>query len=500
MIAIESIKVDESNFDRGNIEALAEDIKDVGLLQPLIVVEGDDGYHLKAGHRRLKALILLDRKKARCTVFNAEEFSSMDPERITISENLQREDLTPLQECELFARLKVKEYDDESIAQFAGKTRTYVRARLALSNASKRVRINLRDSEIELGHALLLSQLPTKAEQDEVLEILMNENARGLVSVADLRHHLSQEQWEKSRQVFVCQKTCKYCMPAKLSLFDEEEEPAYCTSNEHLAEEKELYVEKVLAWGVETGLAIEACEPGEYFDTHGLNKLSGDPPWDLPEDTEKLMLQDSWRGFGLYIIPMAQKVTRENGETKRTRRSIAEAKGVVASQVADAYTAGAVKQYQLTLLEKEPRRLLLWTLLQHLSYLDLERLKDMSEGIELPVGPPSYTDGYRFCFTAGESQIKTMLAQILAYTASRAMTSTRSSMLEGILGIKVQDDFRTTPELLKLFTKAELEEIPKRTMDFKGMKKAVILEQLSDLKLSQLEWPELRDELKARFD
>lgn len=492
-VKIDLITADDGNLTRGNIETLAADIKDVGLLQPLVVVEGDKGYFLKAGHRRLKALQLLKRKLARCTVFSAEEFSSMDPERITLSENLQREDLTPLQECEIFAQLKAKEYDDESIAQFAGKTRTYVRARLALADASKRVRISLRSSEIELGHALLLSQLPTKKEQDEVLEMLIREDAQEEVSVASLRHHLSQERWDRSRQVFVCRRMCKHCVPHKLSLFHDQDEPSFCTSDEHLSEEKKLYIERVEKWGKEAPVTIDNVAEGEYFDTHGLNLLSGEPPWDLPEDTEKLMLQNTWHGFGFYIIPMAQKTVREDGVTKKVRRSIEVAKGTVAVQVAAQYTTDQVTAYAMVLLRKEPLRLLLWTLLEHYAYNSRRHFKEMFEDVELPT-----FDAYHFCSTAEIGDVEAMLAHFLAHTASRASTATKSSMLEGIAGLKVQDDFRTTPEHLKLFTKAELLEIPKKVVDFKGMKKDQMLDELTSLNLSQVVWPELREELKAR--
>lgn len=148
-------------------EALAElaaSIRTHGVVQPLIVREEKDGsYTLIAGERRLRAAKLADLDKVPALVRDYDETSAAE---VALIENLQREDLNPVEEGEAYRRLiETWGYTQEKVAETVGKSRPYVANLLRLLALPEEVRAMLADGRLTAGQARPLLGLSSEGEQ-----------------------------------------------------------------------------------------------------------------------------------------------------------------------------------------------------------------------------------------------------------------------------------------------------------------------------------------------
>lgn len=162
------------HFDPQKLEELAESIREHGIIQPLVVTPAGDGtYILIAGERRLQAA-----KKAGLRRVPVIERATTDQQRLELAliENIQRDDLNPLEEAEAYQHL-ADEFglSHEEIARRVGKSRTTVTNTLRLLSASRQVRQALLDGRISEGHARALLGLPTEAAQDAALQTVLRQ-------------------------------------------------------------------------------------------------------------------------------------------------------------------------------------------------------------------------------------------------------------------------------------------------------------------------------------
>jgi len=142
-------------FDAEAIKSLSESIKEKGVIQPLVVREiGDGKYELIAGERRLRASKLAGLTEVPVVVKQLTDDESLE---IAILENIQREDLNPLEEAEGYKRL-MDEFSktQENIAQMVGKSRSHIANMLRLLTLDPYVQEKLLKNEITVGHAKVL--------------------------------------------------------------------------------------------------------------------------------------------------------------------------------------------------------------------------------------------------------------------------------------------------------------------------------------------------------
>ncbi|MFZ2635558.1 MAG: ParB/RepB/Spo0J family partition protein [Rectinemataceae bacterium] len=156
-------------FDRAKLDQLAESIKAIGVQQPAVVrVIGDGKYELVAGERRWRASKLAGVPTLPCVIRDLNDETAL---RIRIIENLQREDVHPLDEAEGYARLEKEGHCEvEYIAQQVGRSTAYVYQRLRLLSLIPKVRKILIDGRMTVGHALLIARLPPN-QQEEALDL-----------------------------------------------------------------------------------------------------------------------------------------------------------------------------------------------------------------------------------------------------------------------------------------------------------------------------------------
>ena len=140
------------HFDDTKLAELAESIRRHGLLQPIVVRRSPDGFELIAGERRLRAANLAGLDRLPALVREVE-----DPLETALIENLQREDLSPLEEAEALAALIGRHgYSHQEVAELLGKSRPYVSNTLALTRLPDEVKDDLHRDGSGISRELLL--------------------------------------------------------------------------------------------------------------------------------------------------------------------------------------------------------------------------------------------------------------------------------------------------------------------------------------------------------
>lgn len=159
-------------FDENEIAGLAESIRAVGLIQPIIVREKDGLYTLVAGERRVRACRLIGLKKIKGIVIEADEERNFS---MALIENIQRENLNPIEEAKayrlLIQRFKLKQQD---IAKRVGKDRTTITNTLRLLNLPEEIQEGVIDKKISTGHAKVLLSLEEPEKQIELFHEIID--------------------------------------------------------------------------------------------------------------------------------------------------------------------------------------------------------------------------------------------------------------------------------------------------------------------------------------
>jgi ParB family chromosome partitioning protein len=155
-------------FAPESLEELAQSIKEQGIIQPLVVRPMAEGFELIAGERRLRAAQSLGLKEVPVIVREADDRAVLE---LALIENLQRENLNPLEEAQGYAELIEKfQLRQEDVAIKVGKSRVAVTNSLRLLKLPPEVQAGLRDGRLSVGHAKVLLGLPTHAEQKAASE------------------------------------------------------------------------------------------------------------------------------------------------------------------------------------------------------------------------------------------------------------------------------------------------------------------------------------------
>jgi len=152
------------HFDEGALHELAESIREHGVIQPLTVRKLQSGYYqIIAGERRWRAARLAGLKEVPCRVMDADEQKRTE---IALIENLQREDLNPLEEAEGYKHL-VERFGltQEEVANRVGKSRPAIANALRLLSLSKDIKPFLENGELSAGHARALLKVRGGDEQ-----------------------------------------------------------------------------------------------------------------------------------------------------------------------------------------------------------------------------------------------------------------------------------------------------------------------------------------------
>lgn len=154
------------DFHDDTLEELQKSITEHGIIQPLVVVRKDNCYVIVAGERRYRAAKRAGLNTVPCIVRALEDYEIME---IALVENLQREDLSPLEEALAFKAL-AEEFSltQQQISEKVGKSRSYVANMMRLLGLPPQLQQLLSDGQLTVGHARALLSLDTSQLQAEV--------------------------------------------------------------------------------------------------------------------------------------------------------------------------------------------------------------------------------------------------------------------------------------------------------------------------------------------
>jgi len=160
-------------FSEEKIQELAQSIKENGLIQPIIVRKSPVlGYEILAGERRYRASIVAGLSEVPVIV---KQLSDQDMMLHSIIENLQRENLNPIEEAKAYQSLIDKGFTHTEIAEKMGKSRPYITNLVRLLGLPKHILTEVESGKLSQAHARLLIQLSSD-KQDTLLHRIQTEN------------------------------------------------------------------------------------------------------------------------------------------------------------------------------------------------------------------------------------------------------------------------------------------------------------------------------------
>ncbi|NLC53384.1 MAG: ParB/RepB/Spo0J family partition protein [Firmicutes bacterium] len=161
------------HFDPESLQELAASIKEHGVLQPLLVRQKDSGYQLIAGERRLRAAKQAGLRAVPVVVKELDDRTIME---IALVENLQREDLSPIEEAEAYRRLMTEfNLTQEEVAKAVGKSRPTIANTLRLLNLPGPIQKMVVSGQLTMGHARALLSLEQPEQQLYISEKIIKE-------------------------------------------------------------------------------------------------------------------------------------------------------------------------------------------------------------------------------------------------------------------------------------------------------------------------------------
>ena len=182
-------------FDEESLKEFAESIKEHGVIQPIIVKKSIKGYELVAGERRTRASKMAGKETIPAII---RDFNDDEMMEIALVENIQREDLNPVEEAEALSKIIEKNnLTQEEASKKFGKSRSYITNILGLLKLPEKAKNYLKDGKISMGHARVLSKL---SDDDLINELAEKIIAEGL-SVREIERLASSEEMPKKNKI-----------------------------------------------------------------------------------------------------------------------------------------------------------------------------------------------------------------------------------------------------------------------------------------------------------
>ena len=158
-------------FDEESLNEFAESIKEHGVIQPIIVKKSIKGYELIAGERRTRASKIAGKETIPAIIRDITDQEMME---IALIENIQREDLNPIEEAEAFSKIiETSGMTQEEAAKKFGKSRSYITNILGLLRLPEKTMELVREGKITMGHARVLSKLEDPDQINEMAKLII---------------------------------------------------------------------------------------------------------------------------------------------------------------------------------------------------------------------------------------------------------------------------------------------------------------------------------------
>ena len=182
-------------FNDESLKELADSIREYGIVQPIIVKKNIKGYYLIAGERRTKAASLIGLETIPAII---KEFNDQEMMEIALIENIQREDLNPIDEAIAYENIiNVSNMTQEEFATKFGKSRSHVTNMLGLLKLPAATKLLVEKNKITMGHARALSKLSDENLINELADRVINES----LSVRELERLIANENLPKTNKI-----------------------------------------------------------------------------------------------------------------------------------------------------------------------------------------------------------------------------------------------------------------------------------------------------------
>ncbi len=160
-------------FNDEKLQELAESIKENGIIQPIIVQKQNDAYMIIAGERRYRASKLAGLTEIPCII---KDYTPETLIKVSLLENIQREDLNPLEEAETYKRIiDAFQITQETLAKELGKSRTYITNSMRLLKLSPYVKDLVIEGKLSQSHARTLITIEDFEMQNKLADKIINE-------------------------------------------------------------------------------------------------------------------------------------------------------------------------------------------------------------------------------------------------------------------------------------------------------------------------------------
>jgi len=191
-------------FDQEKLIELADSIKEFGVLEPIIVKKSIKGYEIVAGERRKKASELAGLETIPAII---KDFSDEEMMQIALLENIQREDLTAIEEAEAYSNLlKALNVTQEELGKKIGKSRSYITNMLGLLRLPESVKNDILNGNISTGHAKILSKLEDSEQILSLVEKIKKDN----ISVRELESLVNNPEYKRKNEIVKIKTVNKY--------------------------------------------------------------------------------------------------------------------------------------------------------------------------------------------------------------------------------------------------------------------------------------------------
>jgi ParB family chromosome partitioning protein len=171
-------------FDDQSLQELTQSIKEKGIIQPVLVRRRGDYYELIAGERRFRAANMLQLKEIPAIIKDVEDEDSLE---LSLIENIQRQDLNPIEEAHAYKHLIDKFHlSQERLSEVLGKARTTIANMLRLLNLPHEIQEEMRKGRISFAHGRALLELDDANQQRRLLQEIISKS----LSVRELENLL----------------------------------------------------------------------------------------------------------------------------------------------------------------------------------------------------------------------------------------------------------------------------------------------------------------------
>ena len=158
-------------FKAEKLDELVASIREKGIVQPILVRKAEEGYELIAGERRFRAAQRLNLQKMPVIIKEVDDVNAME---LALIENIQREDLNPIEEAKAYKRLSSEfGFTQEKIAQSVGRDRTSVTNIMRLLSLPEQIQQLILDDAITMGHARALLTISDQRKQLNICEKIL---------------------------------------------------------------------------------------------------------------------------------------------------------------------------------------------------------------------------------------------------------------------------------------------------------------------------------------